>query len=335
MTSATPQPAHPPRAEVFRLAVVVLNYKTPGLVADCLATLEGELDPARDTAIVVDNCSDDGSADRIEATIAERAWNAWARLVRSPVNGGFSAGNNVGINAVNAQFYLLLNSDTLVRPGAIPELLRAAADHPDAGLIGPRLEWPDATPQNSCFRDKSIASELIAGAQSGPITRLLASRDVSMGVFDHPAPADWVSFACVLLRREVIERVGPMDEGYFMYFEDADYCRKARRAGFRVLHWPAARVVHLRGGSAPVKSNAAARKRLPAYYYASRTRYFVTFGGRPLLIAANAAWSIGWLIALARRALQRRPIGTPQRALRDNWTAFTHPMRRWRPGGAS
>lgn len=323
-----------PQTNPLRLAVVVLNYKTPGLVADCLATLESELDPARDAAIVVDNCSGDGSADEIERTIAQRGWGAWARLVRSPVNGGFSAGNNVGMRSAEAEFYLLLNSDTLVRPGAIGELLRAAAENPGAGLIGPRLEWPDLAPQNSCFRDKSVWSELIAGAQSGPITKLLASRDVSMGVFDEPVAADWVSFACVLVRHSVVDAIGLMDEGYFMYFEDADYCRKARRAGFGVLHWPGARVVHLRGGSAPVKSNAAARKRLPEYYYASRTRYFVTFGGRALLIAANAAWSLGWLVALARRVAQGRRIGTPRRALLDNWTAFVRPMRRWRPGGA-
>lgn len=318
-----------------RLAVVVLNYKTPGLVADCLATLEAELDHERDVAIVVDNCSGDGSADQIEATLGENDWKDWAVLVRSEVNGGFSAGNNVGMKAVEAEFYLLLNSDTLVRPGAIAELLHAMEELPKAGLVGPRLEWPDAEPQNSCFRDKSVWSELIAGAQSGPITKLFASRNVSMGIFDEPTHADWVSFACVLMRREVIDRIGLMDEGYFMYFEDADYCRLARRAGFEVLHWPAAHVVHLRGGSAPVKSNAAARKRLPAYFYASRTRYFVKFGGRLGLIAANTAWTIGWLVALMRRVFQGRRIGTPERALRDNWTAFLAPMRRWRPGGAS
>ena len=324
-----------PKENQKRLAVVVLNYKTPGLVADCLATLESELDHERDVAVVVDNCSGDGSADEIESTLKNNGWTGWAVLVRSEVNGGFSAGNNVGMKSVDADFYLLLNSDTLVRPGAIAELLRAAEERPKAGLIGPRLEWTDANPQNSCFRDKSIWSELIAGAQSGPITKMFGSRDVSMGIFEEPARADWVSFACVLVRKEVVDRIGLMDEGYFMYFEDADYCRLARRAGFDVLYWPSARVVHLRGGSSPVKTYMAARKRLPAYFYASRTRYFVKFGGRVGLVAANTAWTVGWLIALARRIFQGRRIGTPKRALRDNWTAFTSPMRRWRPGGAS
>lgn len=333
MSTPAQQFTHEPARGRKRLAVVIINYKTPGLVADCLATLEPELDHARDTAIIVDNHSSDGSPDEIQRTIDASEWNGWARLVRSDVNGGFSAGNNIGIKAVPADFYLLLNSDTLVRSGAIAELLHAAEANPKAGLVGPRLEWPDGSPQNSCFRDKTIWSELIAGAQSGPVSRLLAGHDVTMGVFDRPMSPQWLSFACVMLPAKVVEHVGLMDEGYFMYFEDADYGHAVRRAGYDVLHWPAARVVHIQGGTAPVKSQAAARKRLPAYYYAARSRYFVKRGGRPLLIAANAAWSLGWLIALARRIVQGRRIGTPQRALRDNWTAFTAPMRTWRPGG--
>ncbi|GAB5496866.1 MAG: glycosyltransferase family 2 protein [Phycisphaerales bacterium] len=318
-----------------RLAVVILNYKTPGLVEDCLATLESELDHELDVALVVDNCSGDGSADSIEKTIKDKQWSGWAKLIRSDVNGGFSAGNNVGMKCVDAEFYLLLNSDTLVQEGAMKELLRAAYEEPGAGLIGPRLEWQDGEPQNSCFRDKSIWSELIAGAQSGPVTKLFASRDVTMGVFEKPTRADWVSFACVLVRKEVVEKIGPMDEGFFMYFEDAEYCRRARRAGYKVLHWPSAHVVHLRGGTSPVKSATAECKRLPEYFYASRSRYYASVGGRLYLAAANLAWSVGWLIAVGRRVFQGRRIGTPKRALRDNWTAFTAPMRRWRPGGAS
>lgn len=314
--------------------MVVLNYKTPDLVADCLATLETELDHELDVCVVVDNCSGDGSDDVIEKTINEKKWSGWAKLVRSPSNDGFSSGNNVGMNAVEAEFYLLLNSDTLVQEGAMSELLRAAHEEPAAGLFGPRLQWPDGEPQNSCFRDMSIWSELIAGAQSGPVTKLFGDRDVSMGVFDEPTRADWVSFACVFVRKSVVEKVGPMDEGYFMYFEDADYCRKARRAGFKVMYWPKSRVVHLRGGSAPVKSAAAARKRLPPYYYASRTRYFANAGGRLSVVAANLAWTLGWSIALVRRVFQGRRIGTPERALRDNWTSFMSPKRVWRPGGA-
>ena len=319
-------------AEDYRLAVVILNYKTPKLVEDCLATLRDQLEPGRDVAIVVDNKSGDGSDDVIEAAIAEHGWNGWARLVRSEVNGGFSAGNNVGIRSVRAEFYLLLNSDTLVRPGAIAELLRAAEANESAGLIGPRLEWPDSEPQNSCFRDMNLFSELIAGAQSGPITKLFARRDVTMGVFDGPMRADWVSFACVLIRRAVVDRIGLMDEGFFMYFEDAEYCRRARRAGFGVLYWPGAHVVHLRGGSSPVKSAAAARKRLPAYFYASRSRYFSGAGGRVYLVLVNTAWTLGWFVALVRRIVQGRRIGTPERALRDNWTAFWSSRRSLKPG---
>jgi len=131
----------------MRLAIVILNYRTPGLVIDALASLVGQVDPAWGKVIVVDNNSGDGSVEKVQQAITENGWSAWAEVLPSPVNGGFSAGNNLGIKAVQADYYLLLNSDTIVRPGAISALLEAADAHPEVGLVSPRLEWPDATPQ--------------------------------------------------------------------------------------------------------------------------------------------------------------------------------------------
>ena len=214
-----------------RLAVVIVNYRTPALAVEALASLATELDPARDRAVVVDNDSRDGSAQHLEREIESRGFQAWARVVRSPENGGFSAGNNVGMRAEPASFHLLLNSDAHVRPGAVAELLRAAEAHPEAGIVSPRLEWPDGTPQVSCFRDRSPISEVIEAAGTSVVTRLLGRWDVPLPVSDVPFEPPWTSFACVLLRRELVEAVGEMDDGYFMYFDDIDYCRRARAAG--------------------------------------------------------------------------------------------------------
>ena len=120
------------------------------MTIDCLASLEGEVERTPGVAVVVvDNHSPDDSADVIERAIRARGWSGWARLVRSGRNGGFSAGNNVGINAIDAEAYVLLNSDTIVRPGAIGALLEASERRPDAGVIGPRLEWPDGRARGS------------------------------------------------------------------------------------------------------------------------------------------------------------------------------------------
>ena len=303
----------------LRLAVVVLNYRTPDLVVDCLASLEDELDPERDTVIVVDNDSGDGSAEAISRTMAERAWGGWARLVESGRNGGFSFGNNVGMKSARADYYLLLNSDTVVRPGAIAGLLRVMSDHPEIGLLGPRLEWPDGEGQISAFRDISPLGQLLKAAETGALSRQLMAHVVAIEL-DEDTDPQWLSFACVMLRREVLRSVGLMDEGYFMYFEDADYARRVRAAGWKVRQWPQAHVVHLRGGSSPVKELSRLRKRLPRYYYESRARYFRRHFGRAGLLAANVFWILGLGIARLRQVIHRRAIRSPAFSWRDIWT---------------
>ena len=320
------------------LAVVILNYRTPGMTIDCLKTLEPELASRSDARVyVVDNCSGDGSADQIGAAIDEHGWSGWCELVRSDVNGGFAAGNNVGLRKAHAdggfRFALLLNSDTLVRPGAIQELLHAAEQNQDAALIGPRLEWPDAQPQVSAFRYQTPMTELINAAAIGVITRLLSRFSTAMGSPDQPIRPQWVSFACVLIRMQVFETAGLLDEGYFMYFEDVAFCRSAKRAGHGVLYWPAAHVVHLRGGSGPVKSAAAQRKRLPGYFYASRSRYYASFYGRPGLWLANTLWLTGRVISWCRERLGRGPHNA-EKAPRDIWTNALDPFRPYTPPGA-
>lgn len=313
---------------LMRLAIVIVNYRTPQLVIDCLKSLQNEITPGQELAVVVDNASGDDSLTKLERTIHERGWQDWVQLVPSSVNGGFSAGNNLGMQAVDAQAYLLLNSDTLVRPGAIATLLAAKDAHPEAGLISPRLEWPDTTPQISCFRDHSPASELIHAAATGPVTQLLNRYDVPLAVSDTPIEPDWTSFACVLIRREVIEQIGLMDEGYFMYYDDVDYCRRARQAGWRILHYPKARVVHLRGGSSSVKAELAKRKRPRPYLYASRSRYYAKFyGGQVGLLTANLCWLAGRTVSLARELTSNRPSHISESAARDIWMHWRDPMQ--------
>ena len=319
-------PAGPCPATTLRLAVVVLNYRTPKLVADCLATLEGQIDPIQDLAVVVDNHSGDGSDDQIEQEIAQRGWGDWVRLVRSPVNGGFAAGNNVGIEAVRAQRYLLLNSDTLMRDGAIASMMAALDHHADVGMLGPRLEWPDGTPQESSFRFRTPITELINAARTGPLTRLFPGHETAMPAVDTPCRPDWVSFACVLIRREVIDKIGGLDEGYFMYYDDIDHCRRARQAGWEILYWPQAHVVHLRGGSGPVKELTKALKRRPAYLYASRTRYYAKYYGIVGVWWANLLWTAGRAISLARELIGKKPRHTCDKEWRDIWINALRPM---------
>ena len=281
-----------------RLCVVIINYNTPKLTLDCIHTLQDQLDLKQDHIVVVDNNSGESDVGRITKGIEQNDLSDLVTFIVSPENNGFSSGNNIGVKTVNAKYYLLANADTLFRPMAISGLLLAAEKYPDAGIISPRLEWPDETPQISCFRFHTPFSEIINSASTEIITSLLKRYDVPLPTVEKATKPEWTSFACVLIRREVIDKVGLLDEGYFMYYEDVDFCRRVRQSGFEIVNWPFSHVVHLRGQSSGIKKLQKNKKRLPAYHYQSRARYYRKFYGLFGFWASNLCWIAGRSISL-------------------------------------
>ena len=306
--------------------IIIVNFKTPGMTVDCIKSLQsaGALNPSQ--VSVIDNHSMDDSVSEIKAHINVMALQGSISLHESPINGGFSAGNNIGIEKASGEYVLLLNSDTLVRPGAIELLVKTLENNPDIGMASPRLEWPDGAPQESCFRFHRPINEMIRSAATGLITKLFKRYEVALEVSNEVSFPEWTSFACVLIRRQVFEDIGLLDEEFFMYFEDVDFCKRAYKAGWKIIHNPAAHVVHLRGGSSPVKSQTAKKKRLPRYFYESRARYYFKHFGRPGLFAANIFWHLGWLIAMGRRLANRAyQANVCEKQWCDIWTNFTNP----------
>jgi len=311
-----------------QLAVVIINYKTPKLVIDCLGSLLPELSALDAKVVIVDNHSNDNSCDQILTWLSQYDDIQQVELIASDENTGFSGGNNRGISQLEAEYYLLLNSDTVVRQGAICLLLEAVQKDTNVGLVSPRLEWPDVAPQESCFRFHSPVSELISSANTGLITRMFQSFNVPYAISEQAKFYDWTSFACVLVKAEVFKDIGLMDHGYFMYFEDVAFAYHAKQAGWKVLNVPDAHVVHLRGGSSPVKSQTKLRKRLPRYYYESRTRFFYQVYGRLGLLMANVCWSLGYVISSLRSLFSSsfNPSISAYQA-RDIWTNFLTPLK--------
>ena len=165
------------------------------------------------------------------------------------------------------------------------------------------------------------------------VTRLFKHREVSLGPDPAPQDIEWASFACILLCGRMLRELGPMDEGYFLYFEDVEYCLRARRAGWAIRQVREARAVHFRGGSGPVKSLARERARLPRYYYSSRTRLLYQAHGFGGLISANLLWYLGRVIKHASRLTGRRIKPMNRAEGRDIWTNVTRPLGpRFAPG---
>jgi N-acetylglucosaminyl-diphospho-decaprenol L-rhamnosyltransferase len=274
--------------------------------------------------VVTDNASGDDSVARLTRAVADNGWGDWASIEPLARNGGFAYGNNEAIRAALAatdkpEYVLLLNPDTLVRPGAIRALLEFMGAHPHAGIAGSRLEDPDGTPQRSAFRFHTVRSELEAGLRLGVVSSLLRRHIVAPPVpaGEEPVRTDWVAGASRIVRRAVCEQAGLMDEAYFMYFEEVDFCLRAARHGWPCWYVPASRVVHLVGQSSGVTDVRRANKRRPAYWFDSRRRYFLKNHGRLKTVLADLAWSLGFATFRVRQFLQRKPDSDPARLLRD------------------
>src|ERR687886_1714028 len=305
------------------LIVVIVNYRTPGLTIDCLRSLVSEVRSLPGTRVVVtDNASGDGSVEQIDTAIATEGWGDWVSFMPLERNGGFAYGNNAAIRpvleSVNPPPYiLLLNPDTIVRPGALQVLVDFMDKHPDAGIAGSRLEDPDGTPQQSAFRFHTAISELDQGFRLGIISKLLAKWDIAPPVPEETCQTDWVAGASMIVRREVFEAVGLMDEEYFMYYEEMDFCLQAKKAGWSCWYVPKSRVVHLVGQSSGVTDTKRPPKRRPQYWFDSRRRYFLKNYGWLYTALADAIWASSFALWRLRRAIQGKPDTDPPQVLSD------------------
>jgi N-acetylglucosaminyl-diphospho-decaprenol L-rhamnosyltransferase len=239
------------------LSVVIVSWNTRELLGRCLASVDAERLAVDLELIVVDNGSSDGSREGLEA-------DAGTRLIANPDNRGFSAANNQGIAISSGRYVLLLNSDTEVQPGSLRAMVEYGDAHPRAGVIGPRLSNPDGTLQPSGGRFPTLLGtigSLFGLDRLSGRPRYGTRRDYSV-----PAVVDEVSGAALLVRSDVLAAVGGLDEEFHWGYEDVDFCRRVRAAGWEVHFLPAAEVTHVWGGSrrvAPASAllNAAAGRR--------------------------------------------------------------------------
>ena len=305
------------------ILVVIVNYRTAGLTIECLRSLAPEIaENPRTAVVVVDNASDDGSAEAISTAIEAEHWGTWATLVRAPVNGGFAYGNNVALRPALASdqppdFVWMLNPDTCVRPSAMSELVVFLRTHPQAGIVGSSIELEDGTLWPHAFRFPSLWSELATALRLRVVGAMLRSRTTLLLMGDRAERVDWLPGASMMVRRGVFDSVGLMDEGYFLYFEETDFCLHAARVGWECWYVPQSRVMHIAGQSTGVTGAEAAKNRRPTYWFESRRRFWIKNHGWLYAAATDLVWALGFLIWKVRSAVQRKPRVDPPYYLRD------------------
>ena len=298
------------------VSVVIVNFRVAPLALRCLASIAAErqgLVGIHLQATIVDNASSDGSSELISREIQVRGWADWVHQINAPSNEGFGAGNNLAASivlasATTADFYFLINPDAETRPSCIAAAIEFARRHPQAGLVGMRIEYPDGNPQVSAFRFPSLLSEFEDGARLKFLSRLLARWKVALPVPLEPLRVDWVTGAAFLVRRELLDSGNCLfDEKYFLYFEETDLARRAKLEGWECWYLPDARVMHLRGQSTGVTLEGCRPNRRPAYWFESRRRYFIKHHGRCYAAFADVAWIVGRLTWEIRAWLQKKP----------------------------
>lgn len=278
-----------PDRDICRVAVVIVTYRSAALTVDCLRSLLTERQHAGITlqVVVVDNASGDYPA--IAQTIAQEGWGDWVSLIEAPRNGGFAYGNNLGFahaaRLCNPHYLHMLNPDTRVRPGAVRALVEFLEQTQAAGIAGSSFENGDGSDWPIAFRFGTPMSELAQGLGWGPVSRLLQRWSVAQVMEPVAQPIDWCAGASMMLRRSMLTDTGGMDERFFLYFEETEFCWRARRAGYQTWYVPASRVIHIAGQSTKVTERDAGPKRLPDYWFESRRRYFqLTLGTRMAIL---------------------------------------------------
>lgn len=278
------------------LSIIIVNWNTRDLLADCLRAVEQTVQamPMLNVDVfVVDNASTDGSAVLVQLHFP------WVKLIVNTENVGFAAGNNQALRHATGQYILLLNPDTVVTEGAIARLWQVLAEHPRTGIAGAQLLNADGSLQMSIGVFPSLWSELpLLNRRLCPV-RSFCEIDTPGGSVTAQA-VDWVSGASLMIKREVVEAIGPLDESFWLYTEETDWCYRAREAGWDVLLVPQAQVYHL--------ARAASRQRhlvTMLYFYQSRVRFVCKHhGAGQAVLAKRVYWS-------KARLWQARPERSP------------------------
>ena len=274
------------------LAAVIVNYNAGAELRTALQSIADEMGGRAWEAVVVDNASSDKSSDEVAAFAPQ------ARVVRNAVNVGFGRGINQGVSASTAPLVLIMNPDCRLERGAVATMRAELAARQRCAIVGPRVLDPDGSVQGSARGDPDMLTGLFG--RTGPLRFLLPSsslskRNVVSG--GGSATVDWVSGACMLVRRTAFEDVGGFDARYFLYWEDADLCRRLRARGHEIRYVPDAVAVH-RVGHSSRTARAASIKAFHQSAYLYYTTHVATGGLNPkrliarMLLAARCWWKL-------------------------------------------
>ncbi|MGD0137551.1 MAG: glycosyltransferase family 2 protein [Tepidisphaeraceae bacterium] len=299
------------------LTISIINHSNPKMLRECLRSIYDAAHQITFNVCVIDNATDRRMVDEIRSEFPDVKWSF------NPSPMGFSANHNQVLAAAEGRYVCILNDDTVVRDGAMDELVRFMDADPRVGLAGPRLLNADGSIQNSTFHDKTLLGELINIALlPGPANRL-KMRGIDGAQFqDRPARVDWLLGACIVARRETVWQIGLLDDALspVANCEEVDWCRRARQGGWEVAFVPSARVLHYGGQS--MKSQGPGADRFRVELHRSILSYFQKHYGllRTLLLRVIYVATLPWNGLMLAQSVLRGRTGKTEAA--SMWATF-------------
>ena len=302
-----------------RLSISLVNTNNKPLLRECLQSLYEQEHGVVFETVLVDNVSTDGSAEMVRDEFPQ------VRLIINETRHGFGANHNQAIRESRGGYVLVLNEDTVIRPGALRSMCDFLDEHPDAGAVGCRLENPDGTLQKSCYKfpspGRSLAENLLLVA-AFPDGRWFG--DYRNWPHDRERWVEFVSGAAITVRREVIERTGVFDERFFIYAEETDWCYRMIRDGWKVGFTPAGTIMHYGG-----QSSVAIKDRQFCEFNRSGLRYIRKHHGRTGVAVQHVAMLIGSIVRLTLWSLIYATSRSRRETARAKLTLWARLLRWW------
>lgn len=280
------------------ISIVIVNWNGKDLLLRCLESLTERVTSKDIEIIVVDNASCDGSAEAVRQSYPE------VKLIRNGKNEGFARGNNIGIAVSDGKYVCLINSDVLVLKDCLENLYAFMESHPSAGISGPQVLNPDMTIQYSCRRFPSLWNNFCFAfglARRFPNRKFFSGEQMSFFAHEKVMLVDALSGCFLMVRREAMERVGLLDEKFFIYCEDIDWCKRFRSIGWEIIFNPKAKAIHYGGASSrrePVRFSREKQRAILKYWEKHHSRvenvliYFILFNHHFLRLLSGKILSI-------------------------------------------
>jgi GT2 family glycosyltransferase len=289
------------------VTVSIVSFNTRDLLRACLESVARTVGVSCEV-VVADNGSSDGSPEMVAREFPD------VQLLPLADNRGFAAANNVAIAGARGRHVLLLNPDTVVFPTTIAEMTAFLDGHADAGICGPRILFPDGTFQSCGYNFPTPLTEVRTSKNLGKALRVVVGDEPAPPSGASPYECDWVDGACLMIRRSVIDSIGPLDEQYFLYTEELDWCFGARKAGWRIYALPQVEMFHYRG-----KSSEQVSDRSLALLVETKLRYFRKNHGLFTAVFVSVVNAAGFLRQMRRDPRRNR---AKLRGVRQFWASI-------------